>query len=326
MRFRRAFLFTASFCLMEAITFGIAYSAAADEAKAPLPFNLAISPVPSSIKGEKITSATMSGSGLLAFGTATGRVSIFDRNLRAWRGGWRQSAGSSEIFGIAFSQDDAAIAAINSDEVTVWNFDNPTAVKIPVKGSVTAMALSPGGRWLAVAHFDVSVFDVSSQRLVREFEQQVADGGTGTYEDVAFTSDSMVVAAASFDNIDAWHIESGKKVQHWSCRCDADGVSFSADAKLAVVGTGDAHALLWKQRMGEAVKDKTISTIEGDHVYGAAVNLKGTLVAGGLGYRLRRDRRSRPAVRSADHAHHIERRWPDAAGRGAEGRIRARQL
>jgi WD40 repeat protein len=275
---KRRFLIPVSFCLT--VAFGTFHWASADSVRAQI-LNLTITPLPSSIGGEKITSAEISGSGLLAFGTKTGRVLIFDRTLHAWHGGWKQSAGSSEILGIAFSQDEAAIAALNSDEVTVWRFDDPTPVKVPVEGSVTAMALSSGGRLLALAHFDVSVIDVSSQRLVRQFEQQVAEGGSGTYEDVAFSSNSLVVAAASFDNIDQWHIESGKKVQHWECKCGADGVSLSANASLAAVGTTDAHALLWKQRIGEEVLDKTVSSVEGDHVYGIAVNPTGTLVAAG---------------------------------------------
>jgi WD40 repeat protein len=106
-------------------------------------------------------------------------------------------------------------------------------------------------------------------------------GGVGVYEDVAFAPDGGVVAAASLDSIDAWNIESGKRVRHWSCECGMDGVALSRDAALGVVGTADAHALLWEMASGKVVKDKTISTVEGDHVYGAAIGLKGALVAAG---------------------------------------------
>jgi WD40 repeat protein len=57
-------------------------------------------------------------------------------------------------------------------------------------------------------------------------------------------------------------------------------VAFSADAALAVLGTAGGHALLWQLASGEVVGDKTIST-GGDHVYGTAVSLRGTLVAAG---------------------------------------------
>jgi WD40 repeat protein len=281
MRFKRAAVLAASLCLMGAIVSANSGSAAAEDAKARQPLGLQIIAIPSSIKGEEITSATLSGSGLLALGTAAGHLSIVDRNLRAWRGGWERRADPSAILGIAFSPDEAAIAAVTSDALVVWRLDDRTVVNIPVEVSPSAMALSPGGRWLAVTHSGVSVFDVSSQRLVREFEQDLDDGGAGDYEAVAFTPDAAVVAAASDENIDAWDIESGEKVQHWSCQCGASGVAFSADAALAVVGTTDAHALLWELASGQILKDKTMSTLEGDRVYGAAVSLKGTLVAAG---------------------------------------------
>jgi WD40 repeat protein len=281
MRFQRAVVLAASLCLMGAIISANSGPALAEDAKARQPLGLQITAIPSSLKGEEITSAALSGSGLLALGTEAGDLSIVDRNLRPWRGGWERSADSSAILGIAFSQDEAAIAGVTRDTLFVWRLDDRTVFKIPVEVSPSAIALSPGGRLLAVTHFGVSVVDVSSQRLVREFEQDVDDGGSGVYEALAFTSDAGVVAAASSENIDAWDIESGERVQHWSCECDANGVAFSADAALAVVGTGDARALLWELASGEVVKDKTMSTLEGDHVYGTAVSLKGTLVAAG---------------------------------------------
>jgi WD40 repeat protein len=123
--------------------------------------------------------------------------------------------------------------------------------------------------------------DAKERRLIREFDQDMVGGGVGTYEDLAFTPDAAVVAAASLENIDAWNIESGKRVRHWSCNCGADGVTFSGDAGLAAVGSTDAHALLLDLASESVLKDKTMSTLEGDHVYGTAVSLKGTLVAAG---------------------------------------------
>jgi WD40 repeat protein len=282
MKLKRAVVFAASLCLMEAVLSANSGPARAEWAnpQLPPPFGMRTIAIPSSIKGEEVASAALSGSGLLALGTAAGNLWILDRNLRPWRGGWQRSAPSSAISGLTFSHDEAAIAGITDEAVVVWRRDDQTAAKIPVKALYSAIALSPGGRWLAVTHFGLSVFDVSSLRLVRQFEQEVDDGGAGVYEAVAFTPDA-VVAAASLDNIDAWNIESGKRVRHWKCKCGADGVAFSRDAALAVVGTTDAHALLWDLASAQVLKDKTISALEGDHVYGTAVSLKGTLVATG---------------------------------------------
>lgn len=282
MRVTKTIVLAAGLCLLEATAPTNLGSAAAGEATAQQPLNPQLIALPSSIRGEEITSVTMSTSGLFALATAAGRLSIVDRDLRAWRGGWERSADSSPILRIAFSQDGAAIAGITKDAVFVWHVDDPAVTKMPIKvDPFSAMALSSGGRWLAVADFAVSVFDVSSHRLVRKFEQVPDEGGNSTYDDVAFTLDAPVVAAASVDNIDAWNIETGKRVQHWSCKCGADGVAFARDPMLAVVGTADAHALLWELASANVLKDKTMSVIDGDHVYGTTAILKGTLVAAG---------------------------------------------
>jgi WD40 repeat protein len=281
MTLKTVVVFAASLWLMGVILLSNSSSEEADTEKARQPFRIQNIEIPSSIRGEKVTSATLSGNGLLALGTAGGRVSIVDRNLRPWRGGWERSAAPSEISRLAFSYDGVALAAVTNEAVLVWRLDDQKVAKIPVKKSPSAMALSSGGRWLAVAHFDISVFDVLGQRLVHQFKQEDQEGGNDVYDALAFTPDAAIVVAASVSITDAWNVESGKKVQHWSCECDANGVAFSSDAALAALGTGDAHALLWDVASAKLLKDKTVSVVAGDHVYGTAVSLKGTLVFAG---------------------------------------------
>ena len=141
------------------------------------------------------------------------------------------------------------------------------------------IAVSPGGL-LALAYFDVSVLDLG-RKTIRKFEPEMQEGGLSPYEALAFTPNSRIVVAAGFESIDAWNIESGKRVQHSSCECDADGVALSRDGALAVVGTSDAHVLLWDVAAAKLLNDKTVSLVQGDHVYGTAVDLKGSLVAAG---------------------------------------------
>jgi WD40 repeat protein len=294
MTLKSAVVLAASLCLIAASVAAKSGPERAKDARAgsPQPFSMRTIAIPASIKGEEITIMDLSSSGLVALGTAGGHLFIVDRNLQAWRGGWERSAGSSAIYGVSFSSDETAIAAVTSEAVLVWRLDDQTVAKIPIEESVSAIALSPGGRWLAVAKFEVSVFDVSSQRLVRKFERDIGSDGAGTYEDLAFTPDATVVAAVMLgggtdgnnkipDEVDAWNIESGKLAWHWQCICGADGVTLSRDAALAVVGTSDAHALLWDLASGSVLKDKTISIVDGDHVYGTAASLKGALVTAG---------------------------------------------
>jgi WD40 repeat protein len=246
------------------------------------PLGLRMISVPSSIHGEKITSAALSGNGLLALGTAGGRIAIVDKDFRPWRGGTEVSAGPSHISALTFSQDGAALAGVTNGAPFIWRTGDPKVTNIPVKADDWEdMALSSGGRLLAIAAFNVSVFDVMGRRLVREFEQETQAGGNGAYSALAFTPDAVSVVAASEESTDTWNIESGKRVAHWSCRCALDGVAISRDAALAIVGTANAHVLLWDVITSKFLKDKTVSQLTGDHVYGTAANLKGTLVAAG---------------------------------------------
>ena len=280
---KSAVVFTASLWAMEAIVLSSSGSEGTETEQARRPPSIQATPVPSSIHGEKVTSATLSGNGLLALGTARGRVSIVDRNLRAWSDGWERRAGPSEkIFSLAFSSDGVALAGTTNEARLVWRLDDQKVTKIPVKVDPFApMALSPGGRWLAVASFNISVFDVLEQRPFRQFEEEMQEGGIGAYEALAFTPTAAVVVAASFESTDAWDVKSGKRVQPCSCGCGVNGVAFSRTAALVAFGTDDAHALLWDVASAKLLKDKTISVETGDHVYGTAVNLNGTLVAAG---------------------------------------------
>src|SRR5439155_6944874 len=110
--------------------------------------------------------------------------------------------------------DGVALAAVTNEAVLVWRLDDQKIAKIPVKESPSAMALSAGGRWLAVANFDIFVFDVLGQRLVHQFEQEMQEGGIGEYDALAFTPNAAIVVAASGSITDAWNVDSGKKVQH----------------------------------------------------------------------------------------------------------------
>lgn len=269
-------IFAASLWLMGAVPSSHPAAQGIDPEKA---FGIRTIAIPTSVQGENVTSATLSGSGLLALGTASGGVYMMDRSLRAWSSRWERSAGRSAISSLAFSGDGAALAGTTDRELLVWRLDDQPITRIPIKGAPTAIALSEDGRRLAVADLDVLVFDVTARRLIRKFEQPVGTGGNSQYDALAFTPGSGVIAAASVDNTDAWNIESGKALQHWSCKCQVDGVALSRDAALAALAKSNAHVVLWDVAAAKLLRDKKVSAITGDHAYGTAVSLTGALVA-----------------------------------------------
>jgi WD40 repeat protein len=248
--------------------------------------------VPRAINGEAITAATLSNSGLLALGTAGGHLVIVDSDLKPWRG-WKRSlptrdlgrsadpSGDQAIVALAFAPDEVAIAGVTNNRLIVWRVGDTGYSTMPVNGDVTAMALSTGGHFVAMAKFDIVVIDAARLRIMQELQQPTDVGGNGTYTAVAFTPDIKTLVAAADSTVDTWDLPSGKNARHLSCRCVAEHAAFSANGSLAVFGTGDAHALLWDVAAGGVAKEKTISTVKGDHVYGVATSLNGSLVAAG---------------------------------------------
>src|SRR5215471_12746765 len=204
------------------------------------PLALHMVALPRAINGETITAATLSNSGLLAVGTTGGHLVIVDRDLKPWRG-WKRSlptrysrgiadpSADREIVGLAFSPDEVAIASLTNERLIVWRVDDTGYSTMPVDGDVTAMALSPGGHFVAMAKFDISVIDAARLRIVQELQQPTDAGGNGTYEDLAFTPDLRNLVAAAESTVDTWDLESGKNVRHLTCRCVADQAAFSAN-------------------------------------------------------------------------------------------------
>ena len=239
-----------------------------------------LSGLPSVLDGQVVTAAGLSGGGLVALGTADGRVSMTDESLQPWRGGWERRAGGAPITHLAFSLDGTALAAATDGSFWVWRLDTEEENVIPATGVPSAFALSADGRLLAATSFDIYVFDVAAGSLVASFVQEVPEGGAGEYEAVAFTPDSGTVVAASLAGIDAWSLETRTRAQP-SCECPGGGSTLSRDAALATFGTGDAHVLLWDVASAKLVADETISVVMGDHVYGTATSLDGAHVLAG---------------------------------------------
>lgn len=255
--------------------------AAAESAeKTPQSFGLKTVEIPSSIHTEEITAATLSGKGLLALGTAKGHVLILDKDFRPWRDGMEVSVGTSEISDLTFSSNGTTVAGVMNKFPFVWHLGDQKPIYIPVSVDFPKVALSADGHLLALANFNVAVIDLKRRTIIK-LERKMEAGGLSQYDAVAFTSGSALVIGAAAEGIDAWNIESGKNVQHWSCGCDSNGISISRTGGLAAVGTKGAHVLLWDLATAKLLEEKTISLEVGDHVYGTTVDLTGTLVAAG---------------------------------------------
>lgn len=239
--------------------------------------DLAVIPIPRLWEGDKVTAAALSSRGLLALATAGGRVFMVDSSLK---GSWTREAGS-KVSRLTFSYRDGALAAMTADGLITWDTKSDAYKKIPMRigpqslDFATAFAISPGAQMIALATRKVKLIDGMTGEMTRVLEPTSDDAGP--YEALAFTPDGAVVAAGG-RRIDAWEIDSGTKIEAWSCQCQIE--SLSRNAYFGAVGTADAEVLLYSVRDARYFAKQIVSEVVGDHVYAPAVDEMGHIVAG----------------------------------------------
>jgi WD40 repeat protein len=279
---------------------------AAQERPRPAPLQIHAIGLPEAIQGETVTAVALGRGGLLAMGTANGRVRLVDRQLRPVPGReW--TAKGFPVSKLAFSPDGSTLAGVTAQgALWIWHFSagefHVMKQRLTGTDDVAAIALSSDGRRLAAVGFNVSVFDGRSGKLTATFEQPVPSGGTGQYTAVAFTPDATAVVAVGLDQggsetaqtDDGVEIQGKGGIHTWtltgsatapparqSCQCPADGAAITGDGHLASFGTNDAHVVVWDARQRRPIGEQTISAKPGDHAYGTAVSADGKRVAAG---------------------------------------------
>lgn len=272
----------------------------------PAPLQIHATGLPEAIQGETVTAVALGRDGLLAMGTAGGRVRLVDRQLRPVPGReW--IAKGFPVSKLAFSADGSTLAGVTAQgHLWTWRFaaGELHVMKKQLTGTddVSAIALSSDGQRLVAVGFNVWVFDGRSGKLTATFEQPVPSGGTGQYDAVAFTADTTAVVAAGIDQggsetvqgDDGGEVQGKGGVHIWrlagsatapparqSCQCPADGAALTDDGRFATFGTSDAHVVVWDARQRRPLGEQTISAEPGDHVYGTAVSADGNRVAAG---------------------------------------------
>jgi len=234
----------------------------------------ALLPVP----GDEVRTALLGPRRLIVEGTATGRVRVLVAGEDRVQADF--ATDGAAIAALAISDDESTVAAATrKHSLWVWNVESRAMHSFRPTSTDTdwgALAISPDGRLVAAAEFDVEVYDVRTQKLARTLVQPEGEHGRGTYNALAFSADSTVVAGVSNDGAQAWELSTGRQSSPAiRCDCGADGSALSRDARFASFGTSDGHVLLWDMRTGRQRADHTVALA---HVYASAVTVDGSRV------------------------------------------------
>jgi WD40 repeat protein len=201
------------------------------------------------------------------------------------------------IKGLAFTPDGKFIVSAGYDKVIrVWDWRAGKTVRTlrgqserGNGGRIDAMALSPDGRWLAVAGWmdtsagsvpccgDIRLYDFASGQL-----RGLLRGHKSTVNGLAFSPDGkLLISGGHLGDTSAilWDVETQKLLHRLEGhRAEIYAVGFTPDGQRAVTGSNDKTLRLWHVADGALVKEMTG---HGNRVRSLAVSPKDGSIASG---------------------------------------------
>jgi WD40 repeat protein len=195
---------------------------------------------------------------------ASGRCSQYSPNedcletsIPVWKTASTQPVGSPPIVivahanvnSIAFSPDDALIAASSLAGVQLWDLAKGQSRGPALPGSIGAnsVAFSPDGKTLAVGCIDktVHLWDVASGQPI---SSSPFTGHTDAVDSVAFSpTDNTLVSGSADGTLRLWDVATGQTIPPLfiSDTQPKTKVAFSPDGKMLASGSADGTVILW---------------------------------------------------------------------------------
>ncbi|MGF7233924.1 MAG: WD40 repeat domain-containing protein [Frankia sp.] len=248
-------------------------------------------PVISSDAGDFSAGATAQTAGVVATGSSTGQLELWDVSDRYQPKNLASIvAHRHQIDGIAFGRHDTLLATVGDDDaVKLWNIttrSRPTllaSVTVPDAHAAETVALTPDGQRLVVGTDGgrLEVFDLGNLRAPRRISTQKAH--TELVTRITISPDGRTVASVSLDrSVKLWALGGdGRLVPEYSRRFSFEmfGLAFSPDGRLlAVNGTDRITHLL---DVHDPRHPREITTLTGNigPLYTAAFSPDGTTLA-----------------------------------------------
>ena len=178
------------------------------------------------------------------------------------------------VMGMEFTPDGKQLVTASNDKtIRVWNLETGKTertirghISPGTEGRIYTMALSPNGKWLAVAGFmspgfgvrdddvgDIRLYDFATGKLVKRLK-----GHGGVVQCLAFSPDSrLLVSGSGLGDLSAivWDVERHSEIRRLKGhRREVYAIAFTPDGQRIVTGSFDGELRLWRASDGGLIK------------------------------------------------------------------------
>lgn len=165
------------------------------------------------------------------------------------------------VHALAFNPEANLLASSGYREVKLWqrNVNTPLS-SFPLDHSVTALGVSPDGKWIAIGKADNSVV---LQSAADTNVRHLLPGHTAAVTAVQFTADSSKLFSGSTDkSVRLWNVADGQPAGQLATPHEVTSLAVSSDGTRLFTGHAGDHVIRgWAVPFGEAKPDDPVKPV-----------------------------------------------------------------